>query len=55
MLEHVYLHDAKIGTVGERAEDVFYVTNEAGNPLDQKTREQLQQRLITELDQKPAA
>ena len=55
MLEHVYLHDAKIGTVGERAEDVFYVTDEAGNPLDQKTREQLQQRLVTELDQKPAA
>lgn len=54
MQEHVYLHDAKISTVGERAEDVFYVTDTAGKPLSTETRNQLQQRLITELDQKPA-
>ncbi len=52
MQEHVYLHDAKIGTVGERAEDVFYVTDEAGLPLNTQTREQLKQQLIAALDQK---
>ncbi|MGE0113671.1 MAG: [protein-PII] uridylyltransferase [Steroidobacteraceae bacterium] len=50
--EHVYLHDAKIGTVGERAEDVFYVTDEVGHPLLPQTRERLQQQLIAALDQK---
>ncbi len=52
MQEHVYLHDAKIGTVGERAEDVFYVTDEVGAPLLPQTRERLQQQLIAALDQK---
>ncbi|MGD9842969.1 MAG: [protein-PII] uridylyltransferase [Steroidobacteraceae bacterium] len=52
MQENVYLHDAKIGTVGERAEDVFYVTDVAGNPLNAQTRERVQQQLIAELDQK---
>ncbi len=55
MQEHVYLHDAKIGTVGERAEDVFYVTDEVGHPLLQQTREQLQQQLIAALDQTASA
>jgi [protein-PII] uridylyltransferase len=32
--QRVDLHGAKIMTVGERAEDVFYVTDEAGRPLD---------------------
>ena len=27
------LHNAKIATYGERAEDIFYVTNGKGNPL----------------------
>jgi [protein-PII] uridylyltransferase len=55
MQEQVYLHDAKIVTVGERAEDVFYVTDKNGQPLSAQTCEQLQQRLITTLDQKAAA
>jgi len=53
MQEHVYLHDAKIGTVGERAEDVFYVTDEVGHPLPPQTRVQLQAQLVAALDQKP--
>jgi [protein-PII] uridylyltransferase len=55
MQEHVYLHDAKIGTVGERAEDVFYVTDEVGQPLITQIRERLQQQLIAVLDQKALA
>lgn len=54
MQEHVYLHDAKIGTVGERAEDVFYVTDEAGHPLVAEVRDRLQQQLVAALDQKAA-
>ncbi len=33
--EHVALQNAKILTVGERAEDVFFVTNAARQPLDE--------------------
>jgi [protein-PII] uridylyltransferase len=55
MQAHVYLHDAKIGTVGERAEDVFYVSDEIGNPLSEEICARLQQQLIAALDQKAAA
>jgi [protein-PII] uridylyltransferase len=36
--QRVDLHGAKIMTVGERAEDVFHVTDEAGRPLDPPRR-----------------
>jgi [protein-PII] uridylyltransferase len=52
MQEHVYLHDAKIGTVGERAEDVFYITDEVGKPLNPQICERLQQQVLAALDQK---
>jgi [protein-PII] uridylyltransferase len=55
MQQQVYLHDAKIVTVGERAEDVFYVTDERGQPLSPQTCEQLQQHMAAALDQKAAA
>ena len=54
MQEQVYLHDAKIVTVGERAEDVFYITNKRGELLSQPAREQLQTQLMAALDQKAA-
>jgi len=50
MQEQVYLHDAKIVTVGERAEDVFYVTDRNGQPLNKETLERLQQQLGVALD-----
>ncbi len=48
----VDLHTAKITTVGERAEDVFYVTDESGDPLDAQAREALKANLIETLGQK---
>ena len=52
---NVFVHDAKIATVGERAEDVFYLTDQQGKPLNQLTKDQLRDQLISELDQKSAA
>ena len=40
---------AKIMTIGERAEDVFYVSDEAGNPLDESAKEQLRDKLVAKL------
>ena len=43
--EHVDLAAAKIGTMGERAEDVFYITDAARRPLDEAAAERLRRRL----------
>ena len=48
--EHVDLAAAKIGTMGERAEDVFYVTDAARQPLDAPAAERLRQRLTEVLN-----
>ncbi len=55
MQERVDLLAAKIMTVGERAEDVFYVAALNGQPLDEAAGTRLQQRLRQELDQRVAA
>jgi [protein-PII] uridylyltransferase len=52
MNENVAIHNAKIMTVGERAEDVFFVTNETGALLTEAARNQLREKLIAALDQK---
>ena len=39
------MQNAKILTVGERAEDVFFVTNAARQPLDDQAYERLGQAL----------
>jgi [protein-PII] uridylyltransferase len=52
MNERVAIHNAKIMTVGERAEDVFFVTNEAGALLSEAARKRLEEKLIAALDQK---
>ena len=41
---------AKIMTIGERAEDVFYISDEAGIPLDESAKEQLRDKLVAKLD-----
>ena len=41
---------AKIMTIGERAEDVFYISDEAGAPLTEAAREQLCDKLVARLD-----
>src|SRR5690606_32735696 len=43
--EGVALQNAKIATIGERAEDVFFVTGEDGRPLDNERSKQLEERL----------
>ena len=49
-LEHgVDIHTAKIMTIGERAEDVFYLTDESGAPLDEAARERLRAALLEKL------
>jgi [protein-PII] uridylyltransferase len=55
MEERVELHAAKIMTVGERAEDVFYVTDLDNRPLSQPAAEHLRGRLMQGLDQRQAA
>jgi len=55
MEERVDLLAAKIMTVGERAEDVFYLASLAGLPLDEAAANRLQQRLSGTLDRRAAA
>jgi [protein-PII] uridylyltransferase len=52
MNERVAIHNAKIMTVGERAEDVFFITDEKGKLLGEAARKQLEDKLIAALDQK---
>jgi [protein-PII] uridylyltransferase len=53
--EHVALQNAKIMTVGERAEDVFFVTNGARQPLDEAACERLGRSLREGLADQPSA
>jgi [protein-PII] uridylyltransferase len=47
--ERIDLQGARISTIGERAEDVFYVTDTAQRPLDDATAEQLKSKLTVAL------
>jgi [protein-PII] uridylyltransferase len=53
--QRIELHAAKIMTVGERAEDVFYVTDFDNRPLDEPSSRQLRDRLTQALDRRDAA
>jgi [protein-PII] uridylyltransferase len=48
--QNVTLHMAKISTIGERAEDIFVVSNESGLPLTQNEQVELKKRLNENLD-----
>ena len=52
MAERADIHTSKIMTIGERAEDVFYITDYDGNPLDAHARERLEQKLVEALDRR---
>ena len=52
--ERVDLHAAKISTLGERAEDVFYLTDRAQQPLDEAAAERLRVHLSEALDRRLA-
>ncbi|HEX9473350.1 MAG TPA: [protein-PII] uridylyltransferase [Steroidobacteraceae bacterium] len=53
--EHVDLGAAKIGTMGERAEDVFYITDRTSRPLAEAAAERLRTRLLEALSQRQNA
>ena len=44
------INTAKILTIGERAEDVFYLCDETGKPLDSTRCEALRERLVERLE-----
>lgn len=51
---NVRLQKAKIATLGERVEDVFFITDQQGNPLsDPEQCIALQQAICEQLDKKP--
>ena len=50
--ERVALNGAKIMTVGERAEDVFYITGADGGLLDQETCRRVADALVLALDRR---
>jgi [protein-PII] uridylyltransferase len=52
MRERVQLLGARIVTVGERAEDVFYVADAEGKPLDAGARSRVEAALRSALDQR---
>jgi [protein-PII] uridylyltransferase len=52
--ERVDLHAAKISTLGERAEDVFYITDREQRPLDEAAAERLRAHLSEALDRRQA-
>jgi [protein-PII] uridylyltransferase len=52
--ERVAINGAKIMTVGERAEDVFYVTDIDGRPLPHEACQRVQDALVRGLDRRDA-
>lgn len=46
LILNIHLHNAKIATAGERVEDMFYITNHQGQPLNKDEKELLRQKLI---------
>jgi [protein-PII] uridylyltransferase len=50
--EHVSINGAKIMTVGERAEDVFYITDSQDRTLDDEACRQVQDALVRALDRR---
>lgn len=53
--ERVAINGAKIMTVGERAEDVFYITGADGGLLQEEACRRVQQALMLALDRRDAA
>jgi [protein-PII] uridylyltransferase len=50
--EHVSINGAKIMTVGERAEDVFYITDSQDRTLDDEACRRVQDALVRALDRR---
>lgn len=52
---NINLHGAKITTIGERAEDLFILTSDAGGRLSEEQQDELRERLIEKLSDEVAA
>ena len=52
--EKIDVVTAKIMTIGERAEDVFYVTDDQGRPLGEEARRRLHEQVAQALDRRDA-
>ncbi|HEY5263636.1 MAG TPA: hypothetical protein VIJ37_01490, partial [Steroidobacteraceae bacterium] len=50
--ERVAINGAKIMTVGERAEDVFYITDPDGSLLQEEACQRVQESLVRALDRR---
>jgi [protein-PII] uridylyltransferase len=50
--EHISINGAKIMTVGERAEDVFYIADPDDRPLHEEACKRVQDSLVRALDQR---
>jgi [protein-PII] uridylyltransferase len=48
----INIDTAKIMTIGERAEDVFYISDASGKPLGEESCSVLREKLISRLDAK---
>lgn len=48
--QRIHLHNAKISTAGERAEDMFYISTQTGLPLNEQEKNRLAEGLIQQLD-----
>jgi [protein-PII] uridylyltransferase len=55
MEQGIELQAAKIMTVGERAEDVFYLTDLENRPLDEGKAQSLRERMKEALDRRAGA
>ena len=52
---NIDLRGAKIATLGERVEDVFFITDSSGRPLeDEDLRQQIQRAICEQLDEQAA-
>lgn len=47
--ERIYLHHAKIATAGERAEDMFFISNQDGQKLSKEEKERLRDAIVQAL------
>jgi [protein-PII] uridylyltransferase len=52
LAEQIDVNTAKIMTIGERAEDVFYITNANGGALTEAARDGLRERIVQALDRR---
>ena len=52
LAERIDVITAKIMTIGERAEDVFFVTDDQGRALGEAARRRLQDQLFEALDRR---